>query len=107
MDDAVARRVLGLLGLGLRGRMAVVGVDRVREAAQKGTLELALVAMDASKNSLAKVVPLLSAKRVRMIEFGSTAALGAAVGKEATAVVGIVDAHLANGIRGIVDSVIV
>jgi ribosomal protein L7Ae-like RNA K-turn-binding protein len=107
MDAPVARRVLGLLGLGLRGRMAVVGVDRVREAAQKGTLKLALVAVDASKNSLDKVVPLLTAKQVRMIEFDSAAALGNAVGRDATAVIGIVDAHLANGIRGIVDSVIV
>jgi ribosomal protein L7Ae-like RNA K-turn-binding protein len=107
MDAPVARRVLGLLGLGLRGRMAVVGVDRVREAAQKGTLKLALVAADASKNSLDKVVPLLTAKQVRMIGFDSAAELGQAVGRDATAVVGIVDAHLANGIRGIVDSVTV
>lgn len=106
MDAAVARRVLGLLGLGLRGRMVVVGVDRVREAAQKGTLRLALVAADASKNSRDKAVPLLTAKQVRMIEFESATMLGNAVGRDATAVIGIVDAHLANGIRGIVDSAI-
>ncbi len=105
IDDAVAKRVLGLVGLGLRGRLAVLGVDRVREAAQKGTLELALVGMDASENSLDKVVPLLRAKGVRMIEGISAAALGGAAGKEATAVIGIVDANLAKGIRGVVDAV--
>jgi ribosomal protein L7Ae-like RNA K-turn-binding protein len=104
MNDAVAKKVLGLTGLGVRGRLAVIGVERVREAAQKGKLKLAIVARDASKNSLDKVVPLLEAKRIRIVDGISAASLGAAVGKEATTVVGIVDAQLAKGIRGIVDS---
>jgi ribosomal protein L7Ae-like RNA K-turn-binding protein len=104
MIDAVAKKVLGLVGLGVRGRLAVIGVDRVREAAQKRTLKLAIVARDASKNSLDKVVPLLEAKRVRIIDGIGAATLGAAVGREATTVIGIVDAQLAKGIRGIVDS---
>ena len=79
--------------------------DRVREAAQKGTLELALVGSDASENSLDKVVPLLRAKGVRIVQGISAAALGGAAGKEATAVIGIVDANLAKGIRGVVDAV--
>ena len=103
-DEIVSKKVLGLAGLGVRGRLAVIGVDRVREAAQKGKLKLAIVARDASKNSLDKVVPLLEAKRIRIVDGISAASLGAAVGKEATTVVGIVDAQLAKGIRGIVDS---
>jgi ribosomal protein L7Ae-like RNA K-turn-binding protein len=104
-DDAAAwKKVLGLVGLGVRGRLAVIGVERVREAATKGTLKLAIVARDASKNSLDKVVPLLEAKRVRMVDGISAASLGAAVGRDATAVIGIVDAQLAKGIRGVVDS---
>jgi ribosomal protein L7Ae-like RNA K-turn-binding protein len=102
--DAAWKKVLGLAGLGVRGRLAVIGVERVREAAAKGVLELAIVARDASKNSLDKVVPLLEAKRVRIVDGISAARLGAAVGKDVTAVVGIVDAQLAKGIRGIVDS---
>ena len=97
------RRVLGLVGLGLRGRLAVVGVERVREAATKGTLELAIVARDASRHSLDKVLPLLAAKRVRIVDGVDAATLGAAAGRDATAVIGIVDAQLAKGIRGIVD----
>jgi ribosomal protein L7Ae-like RNA K-turn-binding protein len=104
-DDAAGwKKVLGLVGLGVRGRLAVIGVERVREAAAKGTLKLAIVARDASKNSLDKVVPLLEAKRVRIVDGISAASLGAAVGRDATAVIGIVDAQLAKGIRGIVDS---
>ena len=102
--DAAWKKVLGLAGLGVRGRLAVVGVERVREAAAKGTLKLAIVARDASQNSLNKVVPLLEAKRVRIVDGIGAVQLGAAVGRDATAVIGIVDAQLAKGIRGIVDS---
>ena len=104
IDDAAWRRVLGLVGLGLRGRLAVVGVERVREAAVKGRLHLAIVAADASRHSREKVLPLLAAKGVRVVDGASAATLGGAAGREATAVIGIVDAQLAKGIRGIVDS---
>ena len=62
MDAIVRRKVLGLVGLGIRGRRAVVGVQQVRDAARRGKLKLALVAGDASKNSMDKVVPLLTAR---------------------------------------------
>ncbi len=105
MDEAGWRHVLRLVGLGLRGRLAVVGVDRVRDAATNGTLVLAIVARDASKNSLDKVVPLLQAKGIRIVDGITSATLGDVVGREATTVIGIVDAQLAKGIRGIVDAV--
>jgi ribosomal protein L7Ae-like RNA K-turn-binding protein len=104
MDEARQKKVLGLAGLGVRGRLAVIGVERVREAAAKGTLKLAIIARDASKNSLDKVVPLLVAKKILIVDGISATHLGAAVGKESTAVVGVVDVELAKGIRGIVDS---
>lgn len=104
MQDAAVRRLLGLLGLGVRGRLAVVGVEKVREAAARGTLKLAVVALDASRNSLQKVVPLLRAKGVPMVEVDSSAQLGGTVGREATTVIGIVDEQLAKGIRGVVSS---
>ncbi len=103
MNDASWKRVLGLVGLGVRGRLAVVGVDRVREAAGKGTLRLAIVAGDASSNSRDKVLPLLTAKKVRVVDGAAAVALGGATGRETTAVVGIVDVQLAKGIRAIVD----
>ena len=103
MDAALERRVLGLVGLGLRGRLVVVGVDRVRDAAHKGTLVLALVASDAAKNSRDKVLPLLTAKKVRIIEGPGAVALGRAVGREQTAAIGIIDRMLAKGIRGLMD----
>ncbi|MGH7664532.1 MAG: L7Ae/L30e/S12e/Gadd45 family ribosomal protein [Gemmatimonadaceae bacterium] len=104
MQPGAERRLLGLVGLGVRGRLAVVGVQQVRAAAQKGKLRFAVVAPDASRHSLYKVVPLLSARRIRFVKGPSAAALGAAAGRETTAVVGILDSQLARGIRDIVDA---
>jgi ribosomal protein L7Ae-like RNA K-turn-binding protein len=102
-QDAVAR-MLRLVGLGVRSRGAIVGVEQVREAAKKGKLALALVAADASQNSLDKVVPLLEARRVRLVRTASASDLGHAVGREQTAAVGIVDRQLAKGILELMES---
>jgi ribosomal protein L7Ae-like RNA K-turn-binding protein len=101
VDAAAERRLLGMLGLGLRGRLAVVGVDRVREAAHRGTLRIAVIAEDASRHSREKVEGLLAAKAVPVLTVPSAAALGEVAGREATAVIGVVDAQLAKGIRAL------
>ena len=101
MDQA---KLLRLVGLGVRGRGAVIGVEQVREGAKKNKVAFAIVAMDASRHSLDKIVPLLNARRVRFVEVPSAAELGGAVGRETTAVVGIVDRQLAKGIRELVES---
>ena len=102
LTDQVRRKVLGLVGLGMRGRNVVVGAERVRLDAQKGAVVLAIVATDVSRHSLEKVVPVLRARRIEVIEWPSAAELGGAVGRETTAAVGIVDQALARGIRGAV-----
>ncbi len=104
MNAVLERRLLGLIGLGVRARGAVVGVERVRDAAKRGFVVLAIVAPDASRHSLDKVVPLLVARRIRIIEGPSASALGAAVGREATAAVGITDPSLAAGVRKLFDT---
>ncbi len=104
LDDAVRTRLLRLAGLGVRGGGAIIGVEQVREGAKRNKVAYAIVAMDASRHSLDKVVPLLNARRVRFIEVPSAAELGNAVGRETTAVVGIVDRQLAKGIRELVES---
>ena len=104
MNDGQRRRVLGLVGLGMRGRLVIVGVEQVREAVRRGSVVLALVASDAAGNSVQKVVPLLKAKKVDIVNGVPAAELGGAVGRKTTAVIGIVDVQLARGIRGIVDA---
>lgn len=105
LSEVSRRKVMGLVGLGLRGRLAVVGAERVREQARKGALKLALVAQDASHNTRDKVLPMLLAKRIHIIEWPSAAELGGVAGRESTAAIGIVDQALARGIRDAVDSV--
>ncbi|MGI9089933.1 MAG: L7Ae/L30e/S12e/Gadd45 family ribosomal protein [Gemmatimonadaceae bacterium] len=92
-------KILRLLGLGVRGRLVTVGVDRTREAALKGDLKLAVVAGDVAVNSRDKIVPLLTARGITMIATDSAESLGRAVGRATTAVVGVLDAKLARGIR--------
>jgi ribosomal protein L7Ae-like RNA K-turn-binding protein len=104
VNDAERQRLLRLIGLGVRARTAVVGVEQVRHAAKKGTLAFAVIAPDASHNSLDKLVPLLRARGVRFAGSVSATELGAAVGRTSTAAVGIVDRQLAKGIRDIVES---
>lgn len=104
MDAAVSRKLLRLLGVGMNGRLVVVGVQQVRDAAQRGKLRLAVIAPNASRNSLDKVVPMLRAKRIMMIDGPAATELGAAVGRESTAAVGVVDVQLARGIRALVGS---
>jgi ribosomal protein L7Ae-like RNA K-turn-binding protein len=99
MIDAVqVPRVLRLLGLGVRSRGAVVGVNQVRDATKQDKVFLAVIAADVSANSRDKIVPLLTARRVSFIEVPSALELGAAVGRDQTAVVGVVDRQLAAGI---------
>jgi|SRR5579884_906643 len=93
-----------LVGLGVRARNAVVGVEQVRDGAKRNKIVYAIVASDASQNSLKKLVPLLNARRVRFIEVPSAAELGAAVGRDSTAVVGIIDRQLAAGVRKLAES---
>src|SRR3954464_2774359 len=100
-DGLPIERILRLLGLGIRSRGAVVGVERVRESAKTGKLAFAVVAADAAQNSLDKLLPLLRARRINFIEVPSAAALGAATGRTETAAVGVVDRQLANGIRAL------
>jgi ribosomal protein L7Ae-like RNA K-turn-binding protein len=104
VNDVARQRMLRLIGLGVRARGAVVGVQQVRQAAKKGDLAFAVIAPDASQHSLDKLVPLLRARGIRFADAVSAAELGAAVGRESTAAVGIVDRQLAKGIRDIVES---
>ena len=73
----------------------------MRVEVKKGTVHLAVVAHDASRHSREKIVPLLRAKGIDIIEAMSADELGAAFGREQTAAVGITDAGLARGVRAI------
>jgi ribosomal protein L7Ae-like RNA K-turn-binding protein len=101
METSQQRKLLGLIGLGVRGRGAIIGVQQVREAARRGKLYMAIAAPDASSNSLDKVLPLLRARGITVVAGPPAVELGSAAGRESTAVIGIVDKGLAKGIRAL------
>lgn len=102
MEEVMRQKVRGLIGLGMRGRLVVVGSERVKIEAQKGGIFLAFIATDVSRHSLDKVVPTLRARHIDIIEWPSAAELGAVVGRDTTAAVGIADQALARGIRDLI-----
>ncbi len=90
--------LLGLLGLGFRGRRVVVGVDAVRKELQAGKCWCVVVAEDASPRAVEKVVRLAAAKRVPIVAGPRAAAIGAQLGKPPVMAVGVRDRALADGI---------
>ena len=90
-------RLLGLLGLGYRGRRVVIGVDAVRKELQAGKIWCVVVADDASPRAMDKVVRLAAAKSVPLIPGPRAAAIGAQVGKPRVMAVGVRDRALAAG----------
>lgn len=104
MDAARGARLAGLLGLGMRARTVVVGVDLVKGAVKNGKAKLVLVAPDASPHSRDKLVPLLTARRTAWYDALDAHALGAAVGRETVAAIGVTDAALAQGIRQVLET---
>jgi len=89
--------LLGLIGLGYRGRRVTVGVDGVRKELQAGTCWCVVVAEDASPRAVDKVVRLAAAKGVPLLPGPSAAAIGAQLGKPPVMAVGVRDRALASG----------
>jgi ribosomal protein L7Ae-like RNA K-turn-binding protein len=89
--------LLGLIGLGYRGRRIVVGVDGVRRELQAGECWCVVVAEDASPRAVDKVVRLAAAKKVPLLSGPSAAAIGAQLGKPPVMAVGVRDRALAGG----------
>ena len=89
--------LLGLIGLGYRGRRIVVGVDGVRRELQGGECWCVVVAEDASARAVDKVVRLAAARNVPLLAGPSAAAIGAQLGKPPVMAVGVRDRALASG----------
>jgi ribosomal protein L7Ae-like RNA K-turn-binding protein len=89
--------LLGLIGLGHRGRRIIVGVDGVRRELQAGKCWCVVVAEDASPRAVEKVVRLAAAKGVPLLPGPSAAAIGAQLGKPPVMAVGVRDRALAGG----------
>jgi ribosomal protein L7Ae-like RNA K-turn-binding protein len=91
-------RLLALLGLGLRGRLVVVGVSAVRAELRSGTVRCVVRAADASPRTVEKVMRLAEGLGVPVISGPTAAELGGRLGRPPVMVVGVRDRGLANGI---------
>lgn len=96
-------RVLGMLGMAMRAGAVVPGTERVREAARGDSLQLALIAADASANTRGKLLPLLAARGITHVVRYERAELGAAVGRGPLGAVGVLDRMLADRLLGLLD----
>lgn len=91
-------RLLGLLGLGMRARQLVVGVDAVRRALQADEVRCVVVAADASPRAADKVVRLARGRGVPLVPGPGAEELGARLGRPAVMAVGVRDRALADGV---------
>jgi ribosomal protein L7Ae-like RNA K-turn-binding protein len=94
-----ADRALGMLGMAARAGALVPGTERVRESARSGSLRLAFIATDASENSRAKLLPLLTATGISHVMRYDRKELGAAVGRAPLSAVGVTDRRLADRLQ--------
>ncbi len=91
-------RLLGLLGLGMRGGNLVIGVDAVRAALQARECRLVVVASDASPRALEKVVRLAEGRGIPRVAGPRAEDIGCRLGRPPLMVVGVRDAALARGL---------
>jgi len=91
-------RLLGLLGLGMRARQLVVGVDAVRRALQADEVRCVVVAADAGPRAAEKVVRLARGRGVPLVPGPAAEMLGARLGRPAVMAVGVRDRALADGV---------
>ena len=98
MTTAPPDQLLGLLGLGLRARRVILGVDRVREAVRANRVACLVLASDASARAREKVVRLAAARGVPILPGPTAEAIGARLGKPGIMVAAVLDRALARGL---------
>ena len=94
----MTEHLLGLLGLGYRGRGVVIGVDAVRRQLQGQRCWCVVLASDASPRARDKVARLAAAQEIPVVTGPSAAVIGTRLGKPPVMAVGIRDRALADGV---------
>ena len=92
-------KVLSLLGLATRGRNLVSGEYQTETAVKDGSAVLVIVAEDASANTKKLFTDKCSFYEVPVLEYGTKAQLGWAIGKDLRSSLAVCDAGLAQAIR--------
>ncbi len=87
-------RFSDLIGMAYRGRNAVVGRDRVREAIHRRLAVHVFMTVDAGGALVAEMENLCRGEGTPMTRWGTTAEMGRALGRGEVAVVAVTDAGL-------------
>lgn len=91
-------RLLNMLGLAMRARAVVTGDEACLARVRSGQAKLAILAVDAGPNTKKKYRDKCRTYRVPVVEIGSKAELGRALGKFERAVVVVVNQGFAERI---------
>jgi ribosomal protein L7Ae-like RNA K-turn-binding protein len=94
----VTDALTGLLGLGARGRLLVIGVSGVRARLQRGKVAAVVLAVDASPRTREKVERLAVARGVPVLTGPTAARIGQRLGRPPVQAVGVADRALARGL---------
>lgn len=89
-----------LLGLAQRAGALERGTGSTQRAVRDGRARLVLVAQDASKVQLEKVIKLLRHRDIPKVTLGNRAELGAAVGSAPLSAVAVTNESFANQLAG-------
>ena len=101
MDE---KRFYSMLGLCKRAGRLVSGEFAVSKEIRAGTVELVILAGDASENTKKKFTNMCETYNTELITVGNISLLGRALGKEKRAVLGITDEGFAGSIIKIIES---
>jgi ribosomal protein L7Ae-like RNA K-turn-binding protein len=92
-------KILNLLGFAQRAGKVMSGEGIAESSIKKRKAKLVILGEDASERTKKELIFLADKFNVPLIEIGSKAELGLAIGKSPRAVVLIVDAHFAKAIK--------
>jgi ribosomal protein L7Ae-like RNA K-turn-binding protein len=98
LQEAAREALLGLIGLGVRGGLALPGVDVTCAWVRQGKCQVVIVASDASRRAKHKAVDPAVRAGVPVVTGPSAETLGTRLGRPPVMVIGVRDRSLAAGI---------
>ncbi len=92
-----------LLGIAFKGKNAVVGRERVRDAIQRRKAVRVFVTMDAGNALLGQITNLCRTGSIPLTRYGEKAEVGRALGRQEVAVVALTDRGLAEALIALIE----
>lgn len=89
-------KIYNLIGLARRAGKVAIGMSMLEQMARRRKVVLILIAEDASKNTVDKVLSI--APHVKYLVFGTADEWGRLFNREKVAVIGLLDPHFAEGV---------